>query len=157
MRKGKLWVILAAALSLSVSACNKKETQNQDANTGGVTMAATPDSNVVTTASGLQYQILEPGDGPVAKAGQTVTVHYTGWLTNGTKFDSSVDRGQPFEFTLGAGQVIKGWDEGVAGMKVGEKRKLTIPPDLGYGARGAGGVIPPNATLIFDVQLLGVQ
>lgn len=120
-------------------------------------MAATPDSNVVTTASGLQYQILQPGDGPVAKAGQLVTVHYTGWLTNGTKFDSSVDRGQPFQFTLGAGQVIKGWDEGVVGMKVGEKRKLTIPPDLGYGAQGAGGVIPPNATLIFDVQLLGVQ
>jgi len=112
---------------------------------------------VITTASGLQYEILKAGSGPRALLGQTVSVHYTGWLTNGTKFDSSVDRGQPFQFTLGAGQVIKGWDEGVSGMKVGEKRKLTIPSDLGYGAAGAGGVIPPNATLIFDVELLGVQ
>ena len=112
---------------------------------------------VITTASGLQYQILKRGKGATAQIGQTVSVHYTGWLTDGTKFDSSVDRGQPFSFSLGAGQVIKGWDEGVAGMKVGEKRKLTIPPDLGYGAAGAGGVIPPNATLVFDVELLGVQ
>lgn len=112
---------------------------------------------IITTASGLQYQILKRGKGAAAMIGQTVTVHYTGWLTDGTKFDSSVDRGQPFQFTLGAGQVIKGWDEGVAGMKVGEKRKLTILPDLGYGAAGAGGAIPPNATLIFDVELLGVQ
>lgn len=111
----------------------------------------------VTTASGLKYQVLKAGTGAVAKAGQTVSVHYTGWLTNGKKFDSSVDRGQPFQFALGGGQVIRGWDEGVAGMKVGEKRKLTIPSDLGYGANGAGGVIPPNATLIFDVELLGVQ
>jgi FKBP-type peptidyl-prolyl cis-trans isomerase len=150
--------VLALGLWVLGSACNKKEVQSETTNTGGTTMAATPETNnVVTTASGLQYQILQPGDGPVAKAGQIVSVHYTGWLTDGTKFDSSVDRGQPFQFTLGAHQVIAGWDEGVAGMKVGEKRKLTIPSNLGYGAQGAGGVIPPNATLIFDVQLLGVQ
>ena len=96
------------------------------------------------------------GAGAEATSGQKVTVHYTGWLTNGTKFDSSKDRGDPFVFNLGKGQVIKGWDEGVKGMKVGGKRKLTIPPAMGYGARGAGGVIPPNATLVFEVELLGV-
>ena len=109
------------------------------------------------TASGLQYWDLKKGTGPVAKSGQTVKVHYTGWLTDGKKFDSSVDRNEPFEFKLGAGMVIKGWDEGVAGMKVGGKRQLKIPPDLGYGARGAGGAIPPNSTLVFDVELLGVS
>jgi len=114
------------------------------------------DEQTVTTASGLQYVDIEAGAGAEAKAGQKVRVHYTGWLTNGTKFDSSVDRGQPFEFPLGAGRVIKGWDEGVAGMKVGGKRKLIIPPQLGYGARGAGGVIPPNVDLVFEVELLGV-
>jgi len=116
----------------------------------------TPEGTVVTTSSGLQYVDLTVGKGPTAQAGQTVTVHYTGWLENGKKFDSSVDRGQPFSFPLGAGRVIKGWDEGVQGMKVGGKRKLTIPSNLGYGARGAGGVIPPHATLLFDVELLGV-
>lgn len=105
----------------------------------------------------VKIEVLQPGNGPEAQSGQMVTVHYTGWLTDGTKFDSSIDRGQPFQFRLGAGQVIKGWDEGVAGMKVGEKRKLTIPASLGYGDRGAGNVIPPNATLVFEVQLLGVQ
>ena len=109
------------------------------------------------TDSGLKYEDLVAGDGEEAKAGQTVTVHYTGWLENGTKFDSSKDRNDPFRFKLGAGQVIRGWDEGVAGMKVGGSRKLTIPAALGYGARGAGGVIPPNATLIFDVELLAVS
>lgn len=113
--------------------------------------------NEITTPSGLTYIDQVVGTGDLAVAGQTATVHYTGWLTNGQKFDSSVDRGQPFSFPLGAGRVIKGWDEGVQGMKVGGKRKLTIPSDLGYGARGAGGVIPPNATLIFDVELLGVR
>jgi FKBP-type peptidyl-prolyl cis-trans isomerase len=109
------------------------------------------------TASGLKYVDQAVGTGDVAVAGKTVSVHYTGWLENGKKFDSSVDRGQPFSFPLGAGRVIKGWDEGVQGMKVGGKRKLTIPSDLGYGSRGAGGVIPPNATLIFDVELLGIR
>ena len=96
------------------------------------------------------------GTGATAASGQKVTVHYTVWLTNGTKFDSSKDRRDPFVFSLGKGQVIKGWDQGVQGMKVGGKRKLTIPPEMGYGARGAGGVIPPNATLVFEVELLGV-
>ncbi len=110
----------------------------------------------ITTPSGLVYEDLAVGDGAEAATNQDVTVHYTGWLTDGTKFDSSKDRDQPFVFKLGKGQVIKGWDEGVAGMKVGGKRKLTIPPQLGYGARGAGGVIPPNATLTFEVELLEV-
>ncbi len=137
-------------------------------------------NQVIEMPNGLKYTDTKTGDGATAAAGNKVSVHYTGWLFNngakgtkfdssvdrgrlfnngakGTKFDSSVDRGQPFQFTLGAHQVIAGWDEGVAGMKVGGKRTLTIPPELGYGARGAGGVIPPNATLIFDVELLGVQ
>jgi FKBP-type peptidyl-prolyl cis-trans isomerase FkpA len=104
----------------------------------------------------LTVEEIQVGSGAEAVAGKQVSVHYTGWLTNGTKFDSSVDRGRPFQFRLGAGDVIKGWDQGVAGMKIGGKRKLTIPPELGYGARGAGGVIPPNATLVFEVELLGV-
>ncbi|HUU53278.1 MAG TPA: FKBP-type peptidyl-prolyl cis-trans isomerase [Armatimonadota bacterium] len=106
--------------------------------------------------SGLEYIDAKVGEGAEAKSGQLVSVHYTGWLLNGTKFDSSVDRGQPFEFPLGAGQVIKGWDEGVAGMKVGGLRKLIIPPYLGYGSRDKG-AIPPNSTLIFEVELLGVR
>ncbi|PKM43265.1 MAG: peptidylprolyl isomerase [Gammaproteobacteria bacterium HGW-Gammaproteobacteria-1] len=109
------------------------------------------------TDSGLKYEDLVSGEGDEAKSGQMVTVHYTGWLENGNKFDSSKDRNDPFRFKLGAGQVIRGWDEGVAGMKVGGTRKLTIPANLGYGSRGAGGVIPPNATLIFDVELLAVS
>ena len=109
------------------------------------------------TDSGLQYTDLEVGTGAEANAGQTVVVHYRGTLEDGSQFDASYDRGQPFSFPLGAGRVIKGWDEGVQGMKVGGKRKLVIPPDLGYGARGAGGVIPPNATLIFEVELLEVK
>jgi FKBP-type peptidyl-prolyl cis-trans isomerase FkpA len=110
-----------------------------------------------TTPSGLIIEELVLGDGTEAVSGKRVSVHYTGWLTNGSKFDSSVDRNEPFEFGLGRGQVIRGWDEGVAGMKIGGKRKLTIPADLGYGAYGAGGVIPPNATLVFEVELLGVN
>jgi peptidylprolyl isomerase len=126
---------------------------------GGRSVAA--DNQVTEMPDGLKYTDAKTGDGATATAGNKVSVHYTGWLSDngakGKKFDSSVDRGQPFQFTLGAHQVIAGWDEGVAGMKVGGKRTLTIPPELGYGARGAGGAIPPNATLIFDVELLQVQ
>ncbi len=111
---------------------------------------------ITTSPSGLTIEDLVPGTGAVAASGQSVTVHYTGWLTNGDKFDSSKDRNDPFAFHLGGGQVIRGWDEGVQGMQVGGTRKLTIPPELGYGARGAGGVIPPNATLVFEVELLGI-
>ena len=115
----------------------------------------------VTTPSGLKYIDVKVGSGASPKTGQTCVMHYTGWLyeggKKGAKFDSSLDRGEPFEFKIGMGQVIRGWDEGVATMKVGGKRTLIIPPSLGYGARGAGGVIPPNATLMFDVELLGVK
>ncbi len=116
---------------------------------------------MITTPSGLQYDDTRHGEGEVAQAGQHVTVHYTGWLwengEKGAKFDSSLDRNDPFEFGLGQGMVIQGWDEGVQGMKIGGKRSLLIPAELGYGARGAGGVIPPNATLLFEVELLGVE
>jgi FKBP-type peptidyl-prolyl cis-trans isomerase len=111
----------------------------------------------VKTASGLVYWDIRVGNGEVAKEGSHVRVHYTGWLTSGKKFDSSVDAGKPFDFTIGNGEVIKGWEEGVAGMKVGGKRQLRIPPALAYGAAGYPGAIPANATLIFDIQLLGVQ
>lgn len=124
-------------------------------------MTASASAETITTPSGLQYRDEVVGTGPEPQAGQKVSVHYTGWLDDGgkpgKKFDSSRDRGTPFSFTLGAGQVIAGWDTGVATMKVGGKRTLIIPPDQGYGARGAGGVIPPNATLIFDVELLGAR
>lgn len=111
----------------------------------------------ITTASGLVFEDINVGGGKTAVAGTQVSVHYTGWLTDGAKFDSSKDRGDPFSFALGAGQVIRGWDEGVQGMQVGGVRKLTIPPQLGYGTRGAGGVIPPDATLVFEVELLDVN
>jgi FKBP-type peptidyl-prolyl cis-trans isomerase len=138
--------ILAILLAVSVAGAG------QTAKPGGAM-----DEKIVTTPSGLKYVELVVGTGAEAQKGQTVSVHYTGWLTDGKKFDSSLDRGQPFSFPLGAGRVIKGWDEGVAGMKVGGKRKLIIPPQLGYGERGAGGgLIPPNAELIFEVQLLEI-
>ena len=123
----------------------------------GLTAVQAEKENVVTTPSGLQYVDLVTGNGKVAQAGETAVVHYTGWLKDGTKFDSSKDRKKPFSFPIGAGRVIKGWDEGVVGMKIGGKRKLTIPPELGYGARGAGQVIPPNATLTFEVELLDLR
>ena len=110
----------------------------------------------ITTESGLQIEEIKVGDGKTATSGQQVSVHYTGWLTNGKKFDSSKDRNEPFDFPLGRRNVIAGWDEGVQGMQIGGVRKLTIPPELGYGARGAGGVIPPNATLVFEVELLDI-
>jgi peptidylprolyl isomerase len=125
------------------------------------TNAALAQETSVTTPSGLKIEDTKVGDGASPATGQTCVMHYTGWLyengQKGRKFDSSVDRGDPFEFPIGTGRVIKGWDEGVASMKVGGKRTLIIPPELGYGARGAGGVIPPNATLIFDVELLGIR
>jgi peptidylprolyl isomerase len=131
---------------------------------GAALIAMTASANAaetVTTPSGLKYQDEVVGTGPEPKAGQMVTVQYTGWLDEGgkkgKKFDSSRDRNQPFSFKIGAGQVIQGWDQGVMTMKTGGKRTLIIPPELGYGARGAGGVIPPNATLIFDVELLGAK
>ncbi len=115
------------------------------------------EEHVVATPSGLQYVDLVTGSGQMAKPGDTAVVHYTGWLKDGTKFDSSKDRNKPFQFSLGAGQVIKGWDEGVEGMKIGGKRKLIIPPELGYGSRGAGRVIPRHATLTFEVELLDLR
>jgi FKBP-type peptidyl-prolyl cis-trans isomerase FkpA len=145
---------LAAAASFGQSSTEKKSSPAARANTSAPTKVT---GNPKRTVSGLEYWDIMVGTGATATAGQKVTVHYTGWLLSGKKFDSSVDAGRPFSFTLGAHQVIKGWDEGVAGMKVGGKRQLRIPPDLAYGERGYPGVIPPDATLVFDVQLLGVQ
>lgn len=155
--RNNLYAALFAGLMI-FSACNSpggvSEPDMAKSKPGSKKESSPADSKTVTTPSGLAYEILKEGAGEAVQSGRNVSVHYTGWLTDGTKFDSSVDRGDPFKFRLGAGMVIKGWDEGVAGMKVGEKRKLTIPPGLGYGSRGAAGVIPPNATLIFDVELL---
>jgi FKBP-type peptidyl-prolyl cis-trans isomerase len=173
MLKLKNW--LGVALALALAGCNSTTTTGGSSSSTSATGSssttsttaappaaasgaeATASAKEITMPNGLKYVDLKVGDGQLAETGMTAQVHYTGWLTDGTKFDSSVDRGQPFSFKLGAGQVIRGWDEGVKGMRVGGKRKLTIPPDMGYGAAGAGGVIPPNATLVFDVELLGLQ
>ena len=134
----KRWIALVA-LALGLLACSQSE-------------------ETITTDSGLQYQAIEWGTGELASAGDIAVVHYTGWLVDGTKFDSSVDRGEPFEFQVGAGGVIQGWDEAVALMKIGDKWKLTIPPELAYGERGiGGGLIPPNSTLVFEVELLDLK
>jgi FKBP-type peptidyl-prolyl cis-trans isomerase FkpA len=148
---------LVVCLIALTSACSKQEEAPATSTTSTEPAAAAP-AQPVTEVTELKIEDTTVGTGTVAEAGKTVTVQYTGWLTNGTKFDSSKDHGQPFTFQLGAGQVINGWDQGVVGMKVGGVRKLTIPPSLGYGASGAGrGVIPPNATLVFEVELLGVN
>src|SRR5512141_1588173 len=149
--KRTAWILVAAVAAIILAALpasgNEKEKKGE--------------SKMQKTPSGLQYEDVKVGTGASPKTGQTCVMHYTGWLwengAKGKKFDSSVDRGSPFEFQIGRGMVIRGWDEGVATMKVGGKRTLLIPPDLGYGARGAGGVIPPNATLVFDVELLGIK
>jgi peptidylprolyl isomerase len=143
-------------LLIALSGCSKKKTES-DAISKLKEMGMLSNETVVTTQSGLQYVDIAIGQGSAIQTGQTVTVHYTGWLLDGKKFDSSVDRGEPFEFQVGVGQVIKGWDEGVLSMKVGGKRKLIIPSDLGYGPRGAGRVIPPNATLVFEVEVLDAK
>lgn len=155
MKKQIFSLLLLSGILLSAG-CTDKETP--------AATTETETKSEATQMSELQMTDVQVGDGAEAQAGQVVSVHYTGWVYDasapnkqGAKFDSSVDRGQPFQFPLGAGRVIQGWDQGVAGMKVGGKRTLVIPPEMGYGARGAGGVIPPNATLVFDVELLGVQ
>ena len=152
------FLMLAATM---IFACSQKETASTETGKGGDTVmdkvTAAPSGSMVKTPSGLQYEDLVAGSGASPSPGKKVTVHYTGWLTDGRKFDSSVDRNEPFVFQIGAGQVIPGWDEGVMSMKIGGKRKLVIPSNLGYGAAGAGGVIPPNATLVFEVILLDIR
>jgi FKBP-type peptidyl-prolyl cis-trans isomerase FkpA len=150
-----IWVLATAAV-VGLSGC---DSQSESTSRAQPSQAATPASAEGTAAQATGLVIVDEvaGTGPEARSGDKVTVHYTGWLIDGRKFDSSLDRNRPFSFTLGANEVIAGWDQGVAGMKVGGKRKLTIPPDLGYGAAGAGGVIPANATLLFDVDLLKIK
>ena len=158
-----LWRMLALAVLVGAWGCKANESgttasSEGTANTGTTAAPATPGvkAGTVTLPSGLQYEDLVQGDGPVAETGTQVSVHYTGWLTDGTKFDSSLDSGQPITFQIGTGSIIQGWNEGIRGMKVGGKRKLTIPPHLGYGAGGRP-PIPPNATLLFEVELVAVN
>jgi peptidylprolyl isomerase len=157
MHVSRMFLACSMTLSLALPACADEKTTPAVPSTAAVKK----ESKMTKTPSGLQYEDAVLGTGTSPKPGQTCVMHYTGWLweneAKGKKFDSSVDRGQPFEFKIGLGMVIKGWDEGVATMKVGGKRTLLIPAALGYGPRGAGGVIPPNATLVFDVELLGVK
>jgi len=158
----KIIVLLLLVVAIVIPACSQKESKNQPEKAAATEpqaaaqgqAAAQAQSGAVKLPSGLSYTDLVPGKGAAPVSGKTVTVHYTGWLEDGKKFDSSLDRGAPFVFRIGAGEVIPGWDEGVMSMKVGGKRKLFIPAQLGYGAAGAGGVIPPNANLIFEVELL---
>lgn len=168
MKAFLLPLVLAVSASVFVTACNEKtaepQTESKPETAEPQTESKLEMKSEANNMAQLQMTDTQVGDGAEAKAGQIVSVHYTGWLydenaadKHGVKFDSSVDRGQPFQFPLGGGRVIQGWDQGFAGMKVGGKRTLVIPPEMGYGARGAGGVIPPNATLVFDVELLGIQ
>ena len=155
------FLVLFAFGALLVAQAKKSTSQAQKASAPASTQKAAGPTKVsgdpITTPSGLKYWEIKKGTGPAVVNGKTVGVHYTGWLTDGKEFDSSLDAGEPIEFKLGSGQVIKGWDEGIAGMKVGGKRQLRIPPQLAYGSRGAGSAIPPNSTLIFDVQLVSVK
>lgn len=158
VRNQRIAIIVVVLLLLAGAAFLVYSTSRPDQPAANQPGAGLPDiTGLTTTDSGLQYKDVTVGSGAEAQPGATVSVHYTGWLTDGTKFDSSLDRGQPFSFPLGQGGVIPGWDEGVAGMKEGGKRILVIPAELGYGASGASGVIPPNAVLIFEVELLEVQ
>jgi len=150
----KAAMILVLVLSIALIAQTKKPAKGSAKTPDGPTAVT---GKPTTTPSGLEYWEIKKGTGKLAEKGKKVSVHYTGWLTDGKEFDSSRDSGEPIQFDLGTGQVIKGWDEGIAGMKVGGKRQLRIPPALGYGARGAGSAIPPNATLVFDVELMGVK
>jgi FKBP-type peptidyl-prolyl cis-trans isomerase len=154
LRNQRIVILAVVLLVIAVVAYFALRPKTPAETTAGI---PTSSSETVTTASGLKIQDLVVGTGQEAKSGDNVSVHYTGWLEDGTKFDSSLDRGTPFEFTLGAGRVIKGWDEGIVGMKVGGKRKLIIPAALGYGAQGYPPVIPANATLIFEVELLAIK
>lgn len=156
-KQGALIAGAALAIATLLGACTKKESASGDASVDAAHSGVAHTATEGAPATELKIEDIKVGTGPEAVSGKMVTVHYTGTLMNGKKFDSSLDRNEPFQFALGAGQVIKGWDQGVAGMKVGGKRKLTIPSQLGYGEAGAGDAIPPNSTLLFDVELIKVQ